>query len=244
MEVTFDFASKQFIVTGASSGIGRQITKELAKAGANVLAISRRAPELKQLQAEFAEHISIADVDVTDYSAIEKSISVFVEDKGKIQGSVHAAGILAFTPLRAFNEIQAKKMMDVSFWAGINLLQLVTKKKYAAESTSHIQFSSVSAHKGEKGLSAYSGTKGAIRGSLASLAVELSPKGHRINIISPGLVNTEMTKETIVSESVFREHLLGTGTPEDISGIVLFLLSSRAKWITGSDFVVDGGYLS
>lgn len=244
VEVTFNFTGKRFVVTGASSGIGRQIAKELALAGADVLAIARRLSELKQLQAECPEHITIASADVTDYSAIDQVINAFVQEKGRVNGSVHAAGILAFTPLRAFDEEQAKKMMDISFWAGINLLKLITKKKYSAEVTSHIQFSSVNAHKGQKGICAYSATKGAIAGSIASLAMELSPKGHRINIISPGIVNTEMTKDTSVSDNVLSEYLLGLGTPEDVSSMVLFLLSSRAKWITGADFVVDGGYLA
>lgn len=244
MEVTFNFAGKRFVVTGASSGMGRQVARELALAGADVLAIARRLTELEHLQKECPEHITIANADVTDYSAIKQVISNFVDEKGKLDGSIHAAGILAFTPLRAFDEVQAKNMMDISFWAGLNLLQLVTKKKYSAEVASHIQFSSVNAHKGQKGICVYSATKGAIQASIASLAMELSPKGHRINIISPGIVNTEMTKDTIVSDNVLNEYLLGIGSPEDVSGMVLFLLSNRARWITGTNFVVDGGYLA
>ena len=127
MEVTFDFTGKRFVVTGASSGMGWQVTRELALSGANVLAIARRLSELEQLQAECPEHITIASVDVTDYCAIEQVISTFVQEKGKLNGSVHAAGILTFTPLRAFDETQARKMMDIIFWAGINLLKLITK---------------------------------------------------------------------------------------------------------------------
>ncbi|MCE5286404.1 MAG: SDR family oxidoreductase [Pelosinus sp.] len=244
MEVTFNFTGKRFVVTGASSGMGRQITKELALAGADVLAIARRISELKELQCEYPKHITIASADVTDYSAIEENVRGFVDAKGKLNGSVHAAGILAFTPLRAFDEEQAKKMMNISFWAGLNLLKVVTTRKYAAEKTAHVQFSSVNAHKGQKGICAYSATKGAIRGSMASIAMELAPKGHRINLISPGIVKTEMTKDTNVSENVLSEYLLGIGTPEDVAGMVLFLLSNRARWITGADFIIDGGYLA
>lgn len=243
-EVTFDFSGKKFIVTGASSGMGRQITRELALAGAEVLAIARRLPELKELQAEYPEHITIASVDVTDYNGVEKALSAFVQEKGKLHGSIHAAGILTFTPLRAFDEIQAKKMMDISFWAGINLLQVVTKKKYSVESTSHVQFSSVSAWKGQKGLSAYSATKGAAQAGMRSIAKEIAERGHRVNVVSPGWVNTDMTRDLLTNDTIAKEHLLGIGKPEDVSGMVLFLLSDRAQWITGADFVVDGGYLA
>jgi NAD(P)-dependent dehydrogenase (short-subunit alcohol dehydrogenase family) len=201
-------------------------------------------PELQQLREECPGKIVVASADVTDYNAIAQAIDAFVQDKGKIDGSVHAAGILAFTPLRAFDEIQAKKMMDISFWAGLNLLQLSTNKKYAAKNTAHVQISSVNAHKGQKAVSAYSAAKAAVKGSIASIVRELSPRGHRINVISPGLINTEMTKDTNVGENVLHEYLLGIGTSEDVSGMVLFLLSNRARWITGADFVVDGGYLA
>lgn len=243
-EVTFDFTGQRFVVTGASSGMGREIAKELALAGAYVLAIARRLPELKTLQAEFPAHISIASADVTEYNVIEEVISEFVKEKGKLNGSIHAAGILAFTPLRAFDEMQAKKMMDISFWAGINLLQLVTKKKYSADSTSHVQFSSVSAWKGQKGLSAYSATKAAVQAGMRSIAKEVGERGHRVNVVSPGWVNSDMTTGTLMDDNVANEHLLGIGKPEDVSGMVLFLLSNRAKWITGANFIVDGGYLA
>ena len=244
MDVVFDFSGKRFVVTGASSGMGRQVATELAIAGADVLAIARRRQELEQLQAEYPQRITIAEVDVTDYEAVERQIEYFVQNKGKLDGSVHAAGILAFTPLRAFNVAEAKRMMDVSYWAGVNLLQLVTKKKYAAAGTAHVQFASVSAYKGEKGLSAYSAAKAAMQTGIRSIAKEIAGRGHRINTISPGFIRTDMTQETLAEDKLVAEHLLGLGHPEDVSGMVLFLLSSRAAWITGADFVVDGGYLA
>lgn len=244
MEVQFNFTGKRFVVTGASSGIGRQIAQELANAGADVLTIARRAGELEKLLNEYPERITVAPVDVTDMEAMEKSITAFVVDKGKIDGSVHAAGLLKFTPLRAFNFNEAKRMMDVNLWASIFLIQLVTKKKYAANSTAHVQFSSVSSQKGQIGLSAYSATKAAIEVAVRSLAKEVANRGHRINTISPGWVETNMTKDTLVNEDVSGDHLLGLGSVEDVAGLVLFLLSDRAKWITGTNYVVDGGYLA
>lgn len=244
MDVVFDFSDKCFIVTGASAGIGRQVAKELAIAGADVLAIARRKPELEQLQSEYPRQITVAAGDITDYADVEQHIEHFVQRKGKLDGSVHAAGMLAFTPLRAFDVYQAKKIMDIGYWAGVNMLQLVTKKKYAASCTSHVQFSSVSAYKGQKGLSAYSATKAAMQAGIRSIAKEIAGRGHRINTISPGFIRTDMTQETLAEDKLAAEHLLGIGQLEDVSGMVLFLLSSRAAWITGADFVVDGGYLA
>jgi 3-oxoacyl-[acyl-carrier protein] reductase len=244
MSVSFNFIGKRFVVTGASSGIGRQIVVELAQAGAEVLAIARRQAELEVLRNNYPDCITIASLDVIDKDLLEETINQFVLKKGKIDGSVHAAGMLKMTSLRAFNALDAKKMMDISFWAGVNLLQLLTKKKNCGLITSHVLISSAGACKGQKGMFAYSATKAAMQAAVRSLAKEIAVQGHRINTISPGWVNTSLTQETLSSESVIAEHLLGVGEPEDISGMVLFLLSQRARWITGANFVVDGGYLA
>jgi len=246
-EVKFDFTDKRFVVTGASSGMGRQVVVELAHAGAKVLALARRLPELKQLRDEFPQSIEIASVDVCDKKAVEEAIRIFVEENGKLNGSIHAAGIVLFTPLRGFDMQAAKKIFDVSFWAGIELLQIVTKKKYADAGTSNILFSSVSSYSGEKGRFAYSAAKAGLRIAIKSIVKEISYNKHRLNTVSPGWVKTNMTEEVnklVDDEAFISKHLLGTGKPEDVSGIILFLLSDRASWITGTDVIVDGGYLA
>ena len=89
--------------------------------------------------------------------------------------------------------------------------------------------------------------KGALSAAVKSLTHDLSRDRHRLNIISPGYVITEMSENYSrlmgTLETVIARHLFGVGTPQDVSGMVLFLLSERAAWITGEDFVVDGGYL-
>ncbi|SEO70583.1 SDR family NAD(P)-dependent oxidoreductase [Propionispora vibrioides] len=243
-EIIFNFKNKNFLVTGASSGIGRQITKELAMAGAKILALARDEGKLKALQEEIFGDICINSVDVTNYDRVEKCIDVFVTQHGKLHGSVHAAGIIDFTPLRAFNMEQAKKIMDTSFWAGINVLQLATKRKYAEDCSSHVQISSVNAYRGQRGLSAYGAVKAATPAAIRAIAKEIASRGHRVNSVSPGLVNTDMTRQNLLSDNLLENYLLGMGNPEDVSGLVLFLLSNRARWITGADFIVDGGYLA
>lgn len=246
-QVTFNFTGKNFIVTGASSGMGRQIALELAEAGAKVLAIARRESELQKLQALYPEFIVPASLDVCDEEKLENAIKNFVNQFGKIDGAVHAAGISKLTPLRAYDRNEAEQIMNVSFWAAIKLMQIATKVKYSNTGASFIAFSSVAAVNTDKGLFAYASAKAAIKTAMKTFAKETANRKLRVNVISPGWVNTNMTRgleETHNLSEVNNSSLLGYGNPEDVSGMVLFLLSDRAKWITGTDIIVDGGYLA
>ena len=246
-KVLFDFSGEGFVVTGASSGMGRTVARELAEAGGTVLAIARRKERLQELAAEFPEQILPRALDVCNGEQLAEAVASFVASRGKLSGAVHAAGIFAGTPLRGYDEKSAREIMDVSFWAGIRLMQIVNKKKYAAEGCSSVLFSSVAATTGEKGNFAYSSAKIAMQAAVRSIAKEIYLRKNRINTISPGWVHTEMTRyeevNTQVSQKFYDWHLLGIGEPQDVSGVVLFLLSDRARWITGTDVVVDGGYL-
>lgn len=243
-KVTFDFTGENFVVTGAGSGMGRQITIELAQAGAKVLALDLSEKALSELSKQYPTVTGVA-VNVCDYVAVEQAVSDFVNNNGKLNGCVHAAGISALTPLRCYDEEVARKVMDVSFWAGINLVRVVTKSSFAVRGTSNVLFSSVSALSGEKAMFAYAGTKAAMLPAVKSMAKELSVKGHRVNCVMPGWVQTPMTGAMMSNLDTFADrHLLGIGKDTDVSGVVLFLLSGRANWITGSAIAVDGGYLA
>ena len=246
-KVAYDFSGERFVVTGASSGMGRVITEELAAAGAIVLAIARHRDKLAKLECAYPGHIVPLAVDVCDSQGMSVGVASFVAEYGKLNGAVHAAGIFSSTPLRAYDENEARRVMDVSFWAGIRLMQLVNKKKNSAEGCSSVLFSSVAATIGEKSNFAYSSAKIAMQAATRSIAKEIYTRKNRINTISPGWVHTEMTRyedeNSLVNKKFFDWHLLGIGEPQDVSGMVLFLLSERARWITGTDVVVDGGYL-
>lgn len=246
-QVSFDFSGKKFVVTGASSGIGRQIALDLAESGATVLGLGRRKGALDDVQAQYPDRILTAQCDVTIFSDMEQAISTFVENNGKLHGCVHAAGVSGLTPLKAFDPVSAERILEVSLWSAVQLVQLVTKTKYSEKGTSSVLMSSVSASTGEKGMLAYSAAKAGVRTAVKTLAKEIASKGHRIVSISPGWVKTEMTSQmsqTVESSDVEARHLLRIGNPKDISGVALFLLSDRAGWMTGTDIVVDGGYLA
>lgn len=245
--ITFDFCGNNYIVTGSSSGMGKQVAIDLAKAGAKILAIGRNQERLEELRQCYPDNIEISSLDVCDSDALEDAISNFVNKNGKLDGCVHAAGINGHTPLKSFDELLAHKIMDTTFWAGINLVKLSTKVKYANKNTSNVLFSSVASVSHEKGTFAYTATKSALNAAIGSIAKEIYSKGHRVNSVMPGWVsNTMLTSgfDAYMDQETYKKHLLGLGTTTDVSGVVLFLLSDGARWITGTNVVVDGGYLA
>ena len=246
-QVQFDFSDNRYVVTGASSGMGRQVAAELAAAHAQVLALARRQEPLEELRQEYPDNIHPAVVDVCDAAALEAAIQQFTAQYGKLHGSVHAAGIGGFTPLKVYDKAYARKMMDTTFWAGMDLLQLVTKNKYGERGSAHVLFSSADALYCGKGKFAYSAAKAAVNSAVRAAAKELCAKGNRVNAVMPGWVDTPMTagvEGAVDPMGVAANELLGIGKPADVSGMVLFLLSSRSTWITGTAVSVDGGFLA
>lgn len=245
--VVFDFTGENFVVTGASSGMGKQVAVELAAAGANVLAIARNEARLQELQAKYPANISIAALDVCDSEKMENAIKDFVGANGKLHGGVHAAGITDITPLKSYDKDKAHKIMDVNFWAGANFLQYATKKRISNDGASFVLFSSVYAQSSPKGMFVYGAAKAGINIAVQSLSKEIAKRMQRVNSIMPGWVETGMTDmigDISNKSDIVGNEVLGTGSPCDVTGMVLFLLSDRGSWITGSNIAVDGGYLA
>lgn len=228
--------------------MGRQVTLELAEAGACVLAIGRNAERLAEVQAYAPERIVPSICDVCDRAALEAAVASYVAAHGKLHGGVHAAGITEFTPLRSYDSEMAHRIMDTSFWAGVEVMRLVTRAKYGVRGTSTVLFSSVAAQDPLPGNMVYSAAKAAMNAALRAAAKEICRKGHRVNSVLPGWVQSPMTVQTMAegtdTDSVKNREHLGFGKPEDVSGMVLFLLSDRARWMTGAAIPVDGGYLA
>lgn len=241
-KVIYDFTGERYAVTGASSGIGRQVALDLANAGACVLGLGRNVERLEALRNENPSRIFTASVDVCDTPALEGAIADFVRAHGKLHGGVHAAGVDSLTPLRNLpNGGGGIDIMSVSFWAGIEFLRFTTSAEYAEPKTSTVLFSSVSAITADKAKIVYASAKSAVNAAVR----ELSTQDHRVNTILPGWVDTPLTRELAEvndASGVIAEHLLGAGTPESVSQSVMFLLSEDSCGLNGSNFVVDGGY--
>lgn len=256
MSVTFDFRGKNFVVVGASSGIGRQTAIELSHSGANVLAIGRNLERLNELKANsptslvnhppriFTEQLDVLTAREDDWAEV---LGNFTDTVGRINGGVYTAGIWGLTPLNSFDEALAHKIFDTSFWGAVNFVQAATRKKFSDGGGSFVLMSSIAGDYSSKSLFAYSAAKAAVQSAVKSFAAEIIRNKHRINSVAPALVKTEMMQNEMyaatASEEIIARHLLGLGTARDVAGMILFLLSDRAAWITGQNFFVDGGYI-
>ena len=242
--VKFDFSGERYVVTGASSGMGRLAAVELARSGAEVLALGRNNERLDALRNEQPEKIFTASLDVCDGQALEQVTADFVSRHGKLKGGIHAAGVSGVMPFRDYDKETAENIMNVNFWAGMNLLKLITRSKFGMPGTSTVLFSSVASVSPAKGMFAYAASKAALDGAVRSISREIASKNHRVNTVMPGWVVTPMTDKlstTVKVQEVLSTYSLGSGKPEDVIPMVMFLLSDAARWITGVSIIIDGG---
>ena len=249
----FSLEKKLIIVTGASSGIGRQCAISCSKLGAKIALLGRDRTRLEETLGQMEEpgiHMIFA-IDLLEYNRVNEIVSEIVENMGRVDGLINCAGVSITLPLNSISPQKMEHFFQTNVISAVNLTRQVLKSSYFSEAGGSVIFiSSVMGVAGENGKSLYSMTKGALIAAVRSMAIELSSRKIRINAISPGVVETPMSKNAIYSRSeetfnkVLSLHPLGIGQPEDVANACIFLLSDAAKWITGTNLIVDGGYLA
>jgi len=249
-ENPFSLENKTIVVTGASSGIGRQCAITLNKMGAFVILMGRSEERLEETAKALANNdYKIIATDITDYETTAQKIEEALKDGLKIDGMVHAAGISTTLPLRNLTPEKLQPFFETNVFAPINITKLLTKVKYASPHGMSIVFlASVMGLVGELGKTTYSLTKGALVSGTKSLALELASKNIRVNCVAPGVVESPMSANAVYAqdaasyEKIKSYHPIGLGKPEDVANACALLLSEGARWITGTTLVVDGGY--
>ena len=246
-------AGRHYLVTGASSGIGRSTALLLHRLGARLSLVDLDAAGLDALVGMLGEdamaHAHVADL--SDVAAIAGLVARCVDAGGLLHGVVHCAGVQAIAPIRALQIDTWRRIFAINTEAALALGKaMASKKVYANEHGSLVFISSVMGSVGAAGAIPYSMSKAALDGIARSLALEFAARHIRVNSIAPGFVQTPLLERTGKSwdddqrRAVEDQHPLGFGTPEDIAGAVAFLLADTGRWITGSVLVVDGGYLA
>jgi len=245
-----EFENKTFIVTGASSGIGKATAILALKRGANVSVVSRRESEMRKIFNDFpAEKTEIIAVDLTREDGRQMVINRTVKKFGGIDVLVNAAGIIGNGTIENTTLEFWDNMMNVNLRSLFHLSQLALPSLIERKGNI-VNVSSVTGIRAFPNVLAYCVSKAGVDQLTHCAALELAPKGVRVNAVDPGVVLTDLHRNSGMMEDAYQKfiehskttHPIGrVGMPEEIAELILFLASDRAGWITGVSYSIDGG---
>lgn len=242
--------NRWIVVTGASSGIGRCTARTIIERGSKVVLTSRTAVTLEETVRGYSEEkYAIIPWDLSDLDSLQDYSKKVKETVGPISGFVHCAGIQKTMPLSLMKKQTIFDVFNLNTFSAMLLVSIFSKNGYFMENASFVLISSLATHEGAMGKSIYAASKGAIEGFIPATASELASKGIRLNAVIPGIVKTEMVDDFFKNLSdeqkkAFEDsYPFGLGDPVDVANFIEYLLSDKAKWITGECYKVDGGHM-
>lgn len=245
----FSLSGKNFLVTGAASGMGRAASVVLSKLGASLILADINSEGLKETRENTKPTDKLLPIDLTKAPLIKDAILKIIPESGKLHGFVHFAGKPYISPLKTISEAKCAEIYSLNTYAALELAKIFTNRNvYAGEKGSIVFISSVYGVVGSAANVGYAMSKSALHGITKALSIELAAKGIRVNCVAPGFVKTKMMTDNNGSfsdghdEVLNKLHPLGLGDPEDIAFSVAYLLSDAAKWVTGTILNIDGGF--
>lgn len=234
------------IVTGASRGIGRATASMLAAAGAEVVAAARGDHARATVEAITSSggRAHLASVDVTDRASVDRMVAETLERSGRIDILVANAGITRDQLMLRMKSEDWEAVLATNLTALFSCAQAVLKPMVKQRAGRIIAISSVVGQAGNPGQANYAASKAGIIGFCKALALEVASRGITVNVVAPGLIDTDMTRAITASahETWTSKIPLGRlGSPEDVASAVCFLASDAASYITGQVLAVNGG---
>lgn len=234
------------LITGATSDIGKQICHTLESAGHQLLLTDWSKDALRATIAELStekKHRYIV-LDLSNISDSKEKLQTYIKENCiAVSNAVFAAGIFTVKPLKLLDYDFVKRNFDIAVISTLMISQVLASKKINGLNLKSIVFlSSISAKMGTKGYTTYGSVKSAMLGAMKSMAAELAPRV-RVNAVLPGGVRTKTTAFLYDAIESNPRYLLGEGDKVDVANIIEFLLSDKAKWVTGQEFIVDGGMM-
>jgi 3-oxoacyl-[acyl-carrier protein] reductase len=242
----FELAGKVALVTGASRGIGRAIAERLARQGATIVAVARgeNAAATAAAIIERGGRAEALGIDVTDRAALEKLPSAVVDRHGRLDILVSNAGITRDQLLMRMKRDDWDAVLDTNLTAAFTLTQAAMRPMLKQRGGRIIAISSVVGQTGNAGQANYAASKAGLIGFAKALAREVASRSITVNVIAPGLIDTDMTRAISDKSQIdwAAQIPLGRlGTVDDVAAAACFLASDEAAYITGHVLAVNGG---
>lgn len=245
----FSLEGKTILVTGASSGIGRQTAIECSKIGANIVITARNEKRLSEtLAALDTSNGQNHQMVIADLSS-QEGVNALVDALPELNGVSLNAGIVKTLPVKFINNDDLQEVLNVNMMGPVLLTQRLLKKKKIGKGASVVFTSSIGGVMiSTVGNTMYGISKGGLNAFMKGLALEMAAKGIRSNSVNPGFVDTNILAAGTISEEQLEENKkrypLGRfGKPEDIAYAIIYLLSDASSWVTGHTLVIDGGVI-
>lgn len=248
----FDLSGECAVVVGGTSGLGREIALGLARAGANVVASSRREEQVEEVAAEIeAEGRRTLRVcsDVLRRKTLEALRAKALAEFGSVGILVNAAGVTSRLPTVDCPEETWQRIFDTNLTGTLRACQIFGRSMLEQGRGSIINIASLASFVAFHEVAAYGASKAGVAALTRSLAVEFAQSGVRVNAIAPGIFPTALNRELLFTTERGREEILRTpmgrfGQLEEIAGAAVFLASRAASFVTGEILTVDGGYMA
>jgi 3-oxoacyl-[acyl-carrier protein] reductase len=240
------------LITGAAGGIGLATVHRFLARGCKVFAADMSQEGLGELRRRFAEPVGRGvlvplRLDVSSQSEIERALAVIRSEAADVGILINCAGIFQVTPFLQMNDEQFMAVLNVNLVGAFRVAQAVARDMAQRKRGRIINVGSIAGLKGAPGAAHYAASKGALRALSATMAVELAAHNIQVNLVSPGYVDTPMMGESsdaMRALAMWRVPTKRLASPDDIAEVICMLAMLDTAYVTGTEVIVDGGYLS
>lgn len=251
MNSMIDLTDKTILITGASSGMGRETARLVSSLGGNTVLIARREDKLLETIDGLNGINRIYPYDLSDVGGIETIVAKIIRENGPLHGFVHSAGIPGTRPLKMMKPEAIRNIMDINFSSFYEICRCITIEGNYSPGLSIVGISSVSSKIGSRGKVGYAASKAAMDALVNQIARTMKDRGIRANTVCPGLIDTDIytafqnnAGDSEDAKGKLDRQYLGLGKPIDVANLIVFLLSDAANSISGKNINIDGGMLS